>query len=164
MSLRSEISVSTGIGASELQFLEATAPARYKSFPIPKRGGGERIIAQPSREIKLIQRWIVENVLSCYPLHEAAKAYRTGSSIKANAEAHQTARFVTKLDFQDFFHSLKPSDFLRVARKENGKISKSGPANIGPFSFLGQRNVGAAMSVYWRALFADRFQFGVVST
>lgn len=44
------------------------APKRYKTYPIAKRSGGERIISQPARELKALQRILVEKFLSGLPV------------------------------------------------------------------------------------------------
>ena len=95
----------------ELQALLATAPYRYKVYKIPKRKPNEfRTIAQPTPEIKLIQRWFVDNIFSKLPVHPAATAYREGISIAKHAETHAARRFLLKMDFKNFFPSIRSAD------------------------------------------------------
>src|SRR5258708_32226067 len=101
-----ELSIELGLGSNDLLRIIATAPARYKVFQIPKRRGGMRTIAQPSRELKAIQRFILDKILSKLPVHPAAAAYVTGRNIAENAIAHVKSRVVLKLDFSDFFPSI----------------------------------------------------------
>jgi len=97
---------------AELFKLIRTAHHRYKVYGIRKRSGnGMRVIAQPSPEIKLIQRWIVEHVLSKYPVHSSAMAYRKGIGIADNARKHVRHQFLLKMDFKDFFPSITADDF-----------------------------------------------------
>jgi len=92
----------------ELTVLIATAPTRYKSHYIEKRNGrGRRLISQPTAEIKFLQRLLVKHELSQLPLHKASVAYRTDLSIKDHAAPHAAERYLLKLDFVDFFPSLK---------------------------------------------------------
>ena len=107
----------------DLVYLIRSAPYRYKVYEIPKREAGKmRTIAQPAREIKPLQYWVMQNVLSVYPVHDAAKAYRKGGSILANAFPHVTRSFLLKMDFKDFFPSIKAVDFKRfVAETPNGR-------------------------------------------
>jgi hypothetical protein len=87
------------------------APQRYKIYAIPKRRGmGWRIIAQPSRELKDIQRYLVSHALSSLPIHGAATAYVAGKSIRQNALMHAKNRVILKLDFEGFFHSIVFAD------------------------------------------------------
>lgn len=92
----------------ELTVLIATAPKRYKDHYIEKRNGrGKRLISQPTAELKFLQRLLVKHEFSQLPLHKASVAYRTGLSIKEHAAPHAAARYLLKLDFRDFFPSLK---------------------------------------------------------
>jgi RNA-directed DNA polymerase len=98
----------------------ATASHRYKTYAIPKKTGGERTIHHPARELKLIQGWLLHNVLSALPVHGAATAYRKGSNIRRNAIAHATNNYLLRVDFQDFFPSLRRRDvtgLLKVNRQ-----------------------------------------------
>jgi hypothetical protein len=76
-----------------------------------------RLIAQPAREIKSIQRWIVLNELARLPIHSAATAYVAGSSIKHNASLHVGNRFLLKADFSNFFPSIKANDIYLHIQK-----------------------------------------------
>ncbi len=92
----------------ELIVLIATAPSRYKVHYIEKRGGrGLREIAQPTNEIKFLQRMLVKHELATLPIHDAAVAYRAGLSIADHARPHAHGRYLLKLDFKDFFPSIK---------------------------------------------------------
>ena len=78
------------ISEVEAKRLLETAPKRYKTYAVPKRSGvGYRTIAQPAREIKMLQRWAVQEYLATLPVHSAAQAYEVGSSIKNNADWHK---------------------------------------------------------------------------
>lgn len=110
---------------SEILKFSATAPHRYKKYRIPKRNGDEtRRIAQPSKELKFIQRLIVNKLESTLPVHSSAKAYRAGVSIKDNALKHQNTRYMLKMDFKDFFPSIEPQLFFKVASSCGINFSK----------------------------------------
>ena len=95
---------------SHLAKIIQTAPLRYKLFEIQKKSGGMREVAQPAREVKAIQRWLIRELGPRLPVHECATAYREGSSIRKNAEAHASSRYMLKLDFANFFPSIVRSD------------------------------------------------------
>ena len=98
-----------------LVYLMRSAPYRYKVYGIEKRRSNEkRIIAQPAREVKTIQHWIMKHILCLYPIHSAATAYRKGRGILRNAKPHARRRFLLKLDFKNFFHSIRAEDFKRL--------------------------------------------------
>ena len=109
--LLSMLSAETGLFEGDLLKIIRRAPRRYKTFLIPKRSGGMREIAQPAREVKLLQRAIVRRVLANLPIHDAAKAYRQGLSIRDNAKPHSGNSPILKMDFKDFFPSIRSADW-----------------------------------------------------
>lgn len=123
MSLLDELISDLGVGREDLLRVIANAPRRYKVYQIPKRSGGQRTIAQPSKELKLIQRYVLTRKLEALPVHAQASAYAKGRNILENAEAHVGQRVILKLDFQNFFPSIRPLDFARYVRANR-------PANI----------------------------------
>jgi RNA-directed DNA polymerase len=108
-----QMSIDIGILPGHLREIIRTAPLRYKVFTIPKKNGGEREVAQPAREVKKIQRWIVQQLTPLLPIHEVTTAYRPNSSIKKNAQPHAENNFLLKLDFKNFFPSILRSDITR---------------------------------------------------
>jgi hypothetical protein len=104
-----------GLTRSEVLAIARTGPKRYKVYEIDKRDGGKRIICQPSRELKALQYFFLKEVLSDAPIHEAATAYKKGSSIKDNASIHRRSRVCLKLDFEKFFPSISVLDWKRFA-------------------------------------------------
>lgn len=102
--------------ASELVAISRTAPKRYFTWEIEKRSGeGTRTVCHPARELKTIQYYFLNNILTELPVHEAASAYVSGSSIKKNASAHAESRVIMKIDFADFFGSLLVTDWASYA-------------------------------------------------
>jgi hypothetical protein len=63
--------------------------------------------------VKALQYWVISNFLSRFPVHPAATAYRIGKNIADNARPHAHNRFLLKLDFKDFFPSIRAIDFRR---------------------------------------------------
>jgi hypothetical protein len=91
---------------------------RYKVYHIPKRTPGQfRTIAQPAREVKALQYWVMTNFLAQFPVDPAATAYREGKTIADNARPHARNRFLLKLDFKNFFPSIRDIDFKRFLAK-----------------------------------------------
>ncbi|MCZ4074944.1 retron St85 family RNA-directed DNA polymerase [Agrobacterium sp. LMR679] len=91
-----------------------TCPFRYKTFPIEKRGGGSpRLISQPSKDLKVVQRYILESYLEDkLKIHDVATAYRSGRSIMDNVRPHLKNPYLLKMDFRDFFPSITGEDFV----------------------------------------------------
>jgi retron-type reverse transcriptase len=87
----------------------ASAPLKYKVYTIPKRTQGRRTIAHPSKDLKEVQRALLE--LLTFPVHSNAMAYRKGFSIKDNAAFHKNNQYLLKMDFENFFNSITPDIF-----------------------------------------------------
>jgi RNA-directed DNA polymerase len=114
------------LSEQELIDLIRSAPHRYKVYEIPKRKPGQfRVIAQPAKEVKGLQYWVMEHFLSTFPIHPAATAYREGKSIADNARPHRRGSFLLKLDFTDFFPSLTAHDFRRYIEKNRAGLEDS---------------------------------------
>lgn len=115
------LSFDLGMLPSQLELIIHTAPLRYKVFEIPKRDGSPRIVSQPAREVKAIQRWLVKDLSTILPIHSAATAYQKGTSIKINADRHVRSNFILKMDFKDFFPSIKFDDICAHLQKYAAK-------------------------------------------
>jgi RNA-directed DNA polymerase len=113
-----QMAASLALPAAFLAKIANTASHRYKEYQIPKRTGGTRTIHHPARELKLLQSWLLQNVLVYLPIHTSATAYRSGSSILENAEQHVTNNYLLRVDFRDFFPSLKGVDVAAVIRNK----------------------------------------------
>ncbi|MCU8015445.1 retron St85 family RNA-directed DNA polymerase [Shewanella sp. SM72] len=108
----------------EIISFATSSPYRYKVYSIAKRNSSDRrIIAHPSKELKFIQRIIVQQLSVRLPVHSAAKAYTKGLSIKDNARPHANSKYLLKMDLKDFFPSIKPSLFFNECKKNGIKLS-----------------------------------------
>ncbi|MDQ1811732.1 retron St85 family RNA-directed DNA polymerase [Massilia sp. CCM 9210] len=107
LNLSKLLHISLGITEYQLERLIQRSPNTYKTYAIPKRSGGYRTIAQPAKETKFIQKWLIENVFSTLAVHECATAYKKGASIKANVLVHVSNSYIAKFDFSNFFSSIK---------------------------------------------------------
>ncbi|MDX6497057.1 MAG: hypothetical protein QOG23_317 [Blastocatellia bacterium] len=111
------------LAPSFLTKLANSASHRYKEYKIPKRTGGQRTIHHPARELKLLQYWLLRNVLKLLPVHPSATAYQKGSSIRLNAAAHVANNYILRVDFQDFFPSLTGSDVVTLLQANRDKLT-----------------------------------------
>ena len=101
-----------------------TAPHRYKTYEILKKDGkNKRKIAQPSKEVKLLQRSALKLLEPILPIHDLAFAYTKNRSIKNNAMIHQNSKFILKTDLSNFFNSITPKILLEQIRKTNISVS-----------------------------------------
>lgn len=113
------------MSAKELFLITINAPDSYKTYTIPKRSGGKRTIAQPTAEIKEIQRCIVRCILEKLPTSDIGTAYKQGVSIKENAEKHLGMKYLLKMDFKDFFPSIQPVDLVNYFHRNSIKLSSN---------------------------------------
>ena len=121
--LLTRLGVAVLLPQRELELLIRSAPHRYKVYEIKKRSQGYRTIAQPAREVKVLQRWVMKHVLDEFEVHPAATAYRKGLSIRDNAKPHASGRFLLKMDFRDFFPSLTARDFRTFLKRQKSSLS-----------------------------------------
>lgn len=120
ISIMKLIRESLGVSKFQLDRLIQRSPYTYKIYTIPKKSGGQRVIAQPAKETKFIQQWLIENLFVKLPVHDCATAYKNGASIKLNALPHKANDYVVKLDFKDFFTSIKVTDLAQHFSKYLG--------------------------------------------
>jgi retron-type reverse transcriptase len=78
----------------------------YVAFAIPKRSGGERLIMAPKTRLKALQRKLNTLLVSKLPVSEYAHGFRTGHSVRSNAQPHVGKKVVLRLDIRDFFPSI----------------------------------------------------------
>jgi len=82
-------------------------PYFYRDFKILKKNGKYRQISEPLPNLKDIQIWILDNILSNVKVSGFAKAYRKRVSIIENLKYHQRQSKVLTIDLEDFFPSIK---------------------------------------------------------
>lgn len=83
----------------------------YRSFEIPKRTGGTRLISAPYPSLLEVQKWVSSEILSGIRIHDAAHGYIKGRSIISNASPHCGQRCLLKVDLRNFFPTIS---FKRV--------------------------------------------------
>jgi len=108
---------------SIVETLVLTAPHRYKTYEVTKRNGkGKREIAQPSKELKYIQRIVLKefDLMQNLPIHDSAMAYRKNIGIQDNALMHKDNQYLLKMDFSNFFPSIVPTDLIKHIEKYKG--------------------------------------------
>jgi hypothetical protein len=112
MTLIEQLALELKKSEDEVNLFLISAPKKYKVYTIPKRTSGHRVIAQPSKELKVYQRKFLE--LQNLPIHSSAMAYREGIGIKQNAIAHKNNPYLLKLDLENFFNSISNKLFWEV--------------------------------------------------
>ncbi|WP_304619590.1 retron St85 family RNA-directed DNA polymerase [Paracoccus sediminilitoris] len=115
------------ISGNELDRYLSSCPRRYKHYKIEKRGGekdNRRSISQPTPELKALQRTLLDEFLvERLPVHQAAMAYKKNTSIADNAKIHARNSYLLKMDFENFFPSIKSSDLCALLI-DSGNVNK----------------------------------------
>ncbi|MCY3826249.1 MAG: retron St85 family RNA-directed DNA polymerase [Candidatus Dadabacteria bacterium] len=117
MDIEKKISADLDIPSDLIDEAVAASRSQVKKFYINKRGGNSRrAIYQPAKKIKTIQYWLMANVFKELPVHLSSAAYIKGESILSNAKRHRKNRYFLKMDFKDFFPSIKWRDFRPIIK------------------------------------------------
>lgn len=78
----------------------------YRICTIPKKSGGERILACPSATLKAVQGWILHTILNPLHVSDVCKGFVRKKSILHNAIPHIRANAVMSMDIDNFFPSI----------------------------------------------------------
>jgi RNA-directed DNA polymerase len=99
-----------GISLGRLRWYTFDRPAdlvwHYTRRVVPKRSGGERVILAPKRELKALQRRVLDDLVAQVPVAPTVHGFVRGRSIVTNAGQHAGKQVVLKLDLKDFFPSV----------------------------------------------------------
>lgn len=88
--------------------------SHYRSFEIPKRSGGKRVIVSPYPALLECQYWILENILENLSVYHTAHGYVKGKSIVTNAYRHLNQEMFLKIDIKDFYPSINISRVIKL--------------------------------------------------
>lgn len=94
--------------------LSANSNKYYRTYNIPKKSGGSRLISQPSKKLKGLQSWILVNILNIVKVSPSCKGFRKRSSILDNALPHKGSNTILNLDLKDFFPSITQKQVYNV--------------------------------------------------
>ncbi len=122
MNVLQKLAADTGLSVAYVRNVAISASHRYKVYSIPKRTGGRRTIEHPSRELKLIQTWLTENIFLHLPVSKAVYSYKPKVSIRAHANVHRRNKFLLRIDFKDFFPSIKKDDVYQLLKSNQSKL------------------------------------------
>ena len=78
----------------------------YRKFKIKKRNGSARMIYAPRTYLKVVQWWILDNILNCVKFDKNIFGFVPGRNIVQNAEFHFGAKHILNVDIKDFFPSI----------------------------------------------------------
>ena len=109
-----DLATYTKLSSSKINKLSYSSAHMYKEYTIPKISGGVRVIAQPSRELKAIQAWILRNILDKLKSTSNSKGFELGSSILDNAKPHIGSNYILNVDLEDFFPSISANKVYTI--------------------------------------------------
>ncbi|WP_299933390.1 retron St85 family RNA-directed DNA polymerase [uncultured Pelagimonas sp.] len=112
-----DIAIVLGIGPQLVVSITKKQEKHYRSFPILKKDGTERTISAPRVYLKVIQWWILENILSKLPCHKNAFGFSRNKSIQDNARFHAGSKHILNVDIQSFFDTVTESQVQGVFAK-----------------------------------------------
>lgn len=106
------LSLLVGINKKYIYKISNSPKSGYRKFYIAKKNKGLRLINEPLPNLKIIQKWILIEILEHCNVSVFAKAYRKKVNIKENVKFHRGQKIVMKLDIKNFFNNLKPKRVL----------------------------------------------------
>ena len=110
------------ISYDDLLNFSLTASKKYYRFQIDKRNGEKRNIFHPSKKLKVYQKILVNEIFDKFPTHSSVFSYRKGLSIKHMVEKHTYGNYMLRIDFKNFFPSLKSSNIKNLFTEEYCKV------------------------------------------
>lgn len=97
----------------------------YSYQLVEKRRGGLRLIEAPKSDLKEIQRWILDNVLSRAKIHSASYGFKVGQSCLQHAKRHVGKHYVFQFDLQNCFLNIRWHQIYGVFRSIGYKPSEA---------------------------------------
>lgn len=87
---------------------------KYRSFVIPKKSGGDRIIHAPNSRLSLVQKRLADYLYDCVldiqkqkkNFWKSSHGFQKQKTIISNASAHKRKRYVFNIDLEDFFGAI----------------------------------------------------------
>lgn len=90
----------------------------YRTYEIPKKSGGMRVITEPIAPLKSLQKSVLEFGLNRVPVHPSATGFVKGKSIVDNAAPHADQSLVVNADIRGFF----PETSFKLIRRAVDQI------------------------------------------
>ena len=112
-----DISLFLGIDYQVIYMLsndETKLEYRYRKFELRKRNGSKRTVYAPRTYLKVIQWWILDNILNRIDIDENVFGFVPKRNIVQNAKFHYGARHILNIDIKDFFPSITISQVNEV--------------------------------------------------
>ena len=128
MRLSERIAKGIGIDESYVTII-ASSNNLYAKYSIPKKNGRYRLILQPSKELKVLQRWLLRNIFAYFPVSEYSSAYSKGNSVRKNAAVHKEGRYLLHTDITNFFPTISRTMLKQYFQSNESLTRKLGMAD-----------------------------------
>lgn len=102
---------------------------RYKKYVKRKKNGKPRKILHPSKEIKVMQYWVCNNIFEKFPKSKFSMAYSKGNSITKNALVHRNGNYMLHTDIVNFFESIDRKKVVELFRRNPDVTNKLNLSN-----------------------------------
>lgn len=87
----------------------------YTKKEILKSDGTNRVLYVPNLSLKVVQRWILKEILEKIKVSSHAMAFVPNyNGLKLNAECHRRNVFLLQMDIKDFFDSVKEKQVFKL--------------------------------------------------
>lgn len=109
-----DLAIVLGIGPGLLVSILKKQERHYRRFPLEKGDGTVRMISSPRTYLKVIQWWILDNILNQLEVHESAFGFVKERSIFDNASAHLGSTNFLNVDIKSFFNTVKEATVTEI--------------------------------------------------
>lgn len=87
----------------------------YVQKEIPKKDGTSRVLYVPRLALKVVQRWILKEILEKINVSSQTMAFvPKKNGLKLNAEYHKKNIFILEMDIKNFFGSIKEKQVFQL--------------------------------------------------
>lgn len=111
---RGALALCVGVNPMLIERIIKKKDEHYRNFEIAKSGSGTRKISGPRTYLKVIQWWILDNVLLDIDIPDFVFGFRRNFSPYQNASFHLGSRYFLSVDIKDFFPSISKEDVANV--------------------------------------------------
>jgi RNA-directed DNA polymerase len=108
-----------GIGTPTFFSILRRKNKHYRRFSLPKKSGGARDICTPRTYLKVIQWWILDNILYQANFPEYVTGFVRGQSPISNARRHVGHAHILNMDLKSFFPSIRIEKVRNIFREFN---------------------------------------------
>lgn len=112
-----DLAIVLGIGPGLIIGMLRKQERHYRRFELKKRDGTKRLVSSPRTYLKVVQWWILDNILNPLETSPHAFGFVKGESIVTNASFHLGSRHFFNADIKSFFDSVSEERVVSVFRE-----------------------------------------------